>query len=63
MKDVLFAKRASDDETVYDFFTRRMSQEVNNPLYNRKDDSARFRVAVMIHCCKAYMYCRIPQLL
>ena len=28
MRDVLFAKRASTDETVYDFFTRRMSQEV-----------------------------------
>ena len=54
MRDVLFAKRASDDETVYDFFTRRMSQEVNNPLYNslRNDDSARLRVAVMIHYCK-----------
>jgi hypothetical protein len=28
MRDVLFAKRASADETVYDFFSRRMSQEV-----------------------------------
>ena len=28
MRDVLFAKRASTDETVYDFFSRRMSQEV-----------------------------------
>jgi hypothetical protein len=37
MRDMLFAKRASADETVYDFFTRRMSQEVNTYAVERDE--------------------------
>ena len=29
LRDVLFAKKGTGDETVYDFFTRRMSNEVS----------------------------------